>query len=50
MRDDVGKKWSLRVSEWPYQTDVCDVNVLPELPGRDVRPPIFNPAYKNVAS
>jgi hypothetical protein len=50
MRDDVGKNWTLRVSGWPYQTDVRDVNVLPELPGRDVRPPIFDPANENVAS
>jgi hypothetical protein len=50
MRDDVGKKWTLQVSEWPYQNDVRDVNVLPELPGRDVRPPIFDRAYENVAS
>jgi hypothetical protein len=39
MRDDVGKNWALRVSGWPYQTDARDVNVLRELPGRDVRPP-----------
>jgi hypothetical protein len=38
------------VSGRPYQTDVRDVNGLPELPGRDARPPIFDPACDNVTS
>jgi hypothetical protein len=50
MRDDVGKNWTLRLSGRPYQTDMCDVNVPPELPGRVVRPPTFESAYENVAS
>ena len=49
IRDDVGKNWTLRVLGRPYQTDVRDVNGLPELRGRDVLTPIFDPANENVA-